>query len=127
MASIRRRDTKPEMRVRSLLHAQGMRFRVDVPIRVDDGRPVRPDIVFSRARLAVFIDGCFWHGCPQHGRRPGVQNGHYWGPKIDGNIERDLRHTQALMDAGWTVLRFWEHELVDTVAREIARIHNIAT
>jgi DNA mismatch endonuclease, patch repair protein len=121
MRANRRRDTGPELRIRKLLHSHGLRFRVDLPLRVGDGRPVRPDIVFTRAHLAVFIDGCFWHGCPKHGQRPSVQNGHYWTPKIAGNVARDERHTQALVEAGWTVLRFWEHEAPETVAWEIAR------
>lgn len=84
-------------------------------------RPIRPDIVFTRRRVAVFCDGCFWHGCPEHGRRPTVHNAHYWSPKIAGNRERDARHTAALEHAGWTVLRFWEHELADAVAAQVAR------
>jgi DNA mismatch endonuclease (patch repair protein) len=75
--------------------------------------------VFTRARLAIFIDGCFWHACPEHGRRPAVKNRDYWAPKLAGNAERDKRHTQALEDAGWTVLRFWEHERVDLVVAKI--------
>lgn len=119
MRANRRRDTEPERRVRRLLHASGLRFRVDMPIRAGRARPLRPDISFTRVRLAVFIDGCFWHGCPEHGRRPQVQNGHYWGPKIARNIERDTEHTHALVASGWTVLRFWEHEAPGTVARRI--------
>ncbi|MDX6697753.1 MAG: mismatch endonuclease, patch repair protein [Solirubrobacteraceae bacterium] len=121
MAAIRRRDTGPERSVRSLLHRAGFRFRVDLPIRIGSHRPVRPDIVFPRARLAVFIDGCWWHGCPQHGRRPHVRNGHYWGPKIAGNMERDRRHTQLLESAGWTVRRYWEHEGSEEIAAQVAR------
>jgi DNA mismatch endonuclease (patch repair protein) len=93
-----------------LLHAHGLRFRIDLPIRIPGHRAVRPDIVFTRSRVAVFIDGCFWHGCPEHGKRPTVQNAHYWRPKIAGNAERDIRHTAALESVGWVVLRFWEHE-----------------
>jgi DNA mismatch endonuclease (patch repair protein) len=123
MRANRRRDTEPERRVRRRLHAGGLRFRVDLPIPVGDGRPVRPDIVFTRARLAVFVDGCFWHGCPEHGRRPEVKNRHYWGPKIARNVERDHEHKRALADAGWTVLRFWEHESPEAVALEIQRAY----
>jgi DNA mismatch endonuclease (patch repair protein) len=122
MAAIRRRDTKPERVIRSLLHARGLRFRVDFPIRLDGLRPIRPDIVFSRAQVAVFCDGCFWHGCPEHGQRPGVRNGHYWAPKIAGNRERDARHTDALEAAGWVVLRYWEHEVPADVAAVIERM-----
>jgi DNA mismatch endonuclease, patch repair protein len=110
MAAIRRRDTTPEKLVRSLLHAHGLRFRVDYPIRIGDARPIRPDIVFTRRKLAVFIDGCYWHGCEKHGVRNGGANASYWGPKIARNQERDAEHTALLGSAGWTVLRFWEHD-----------------
>jgi DNA mismatch endonuclease (patch repair protein) len=106
--------------VRSLLHRAGHRFRADLPIRLDGRRPIRPDIVFTRRRVAVFIDGCFWHGCPDHGQRPGVKNAYYWNPKISGNGARDREHTTALEAAGWTVLRFWEHEGADVIACLIA-------
>lgn len=125
MAAIRRRDTRIELVVRSELHRRGLRFRVDLPIRLDGRRPIRPDIVFTKARVAVFCDGCFWHGCPQHGQRPGIQNAGYWNPKIAGNRERDARHSEALRGAGWTVLRFWEHEdareIADAVAAALRR------
>lgn len=84
-------------------------------------RPIRPDIVFSRSRVAVFCDGCFWHGCPEHGQRHRGQNAHYWSPKITGNRERDLLHTEALEAAGWLVLRFWEHESADAIALAVAQ------
>jgi DNA mismatch endonuclease (patch repair protein) len=121
MAAIRRRDTEPERAVRSLLHARGLRYRVDLPIRLEGHRPIRPDIVFTRQRVAVFIDGCFWHGCPEHGQRPEIRNGAYWSPKIAGNTERDQRHSAALEAAGWTVLRFWEHEPPQAVADEVSQ------
>ena len=121
MAAIRRRDTKPEFAVRSALHRRGYRFRKDYVIRLD-GKLIRPDIAFTRQRVAVFIDGCFWHCCPEHGRQPGV-NGDYWSPKLKGNVERDLRQTSALRNASWEVLRFWEHEgtaaIVSTLATTI--------
>ncbi len=120
MQAIRRRDTTPERQVRALLHRLGLRFRVDYPIRLERLRPIRPDIVFTRQVVAVFIDGCFWHGCPEHGTRPEIRNSHYWTPKIAGNVERDRQHTAALQAAGWTVVRFWEHEELDAVAAEIA-------
>jgi DNA mismatch endonuclease (patch repair protein) len=69
---------------------------------------VRPDIVFTRKRIAVFVDGCFWHCCPLHGSHPAVHQA-YWSPKLARNVERDTRNTQLLEDAGWTVLRIWEH------------------
>jgi DNA mismatch endonuclease (patch repair protein) len=122
MAAIRRRDTKPERRLRSLLHNRGLRFRVDLPIRLPGSKPIRPDIVFTRAQLAVFCDGCFWHGCPEHGRRPDVRNRDYWAPKIVGNVARDRRHTQMLQEAGWVVVRVWEHEDAHAAADRIASL-----
>lgn len=110
MRANRRRDTKLETEVRSLLHRRGLRFRVDFPIRVGARRPIRPDIVFTRLRVCVELDGCWWHGCEVCGRRAAKVNADYWGPKISRNIERDLEQTGALEAAGWTVLRFWGHE-----------------
>lgn len=117
MAAIRRRDTKPEVALRSALHRRGYRFRKDYPIRVD-GKLVRPDIAFTKRRVAVFIDGCFWHSCPEHGRQPEV-NGEYWSPKLEGNARRDREQTSALQSTGWTVLRFWEHESMDATLAAI--------
>jgi DNA mismatch endonuclease (patch repair protein) len=117
MAANRRRDTGPERAVRSLLHRTGLRYRVDFPLIVD-GRRIRPDIAFTRARVAVFIDGCFWHCCPEHGSQPAT-NTRYWSPKLQDTVERDARHTETLSNAGWTVLRFWEHEQPEAVAAAI--------
>jgi DNA mismatch endonuclease, patch repair protein len=108
MASIRRTDTAPERRVRSELHRRGYRFRKDFRIKLGTTNP-RPDIVFTRWKVAVFIDGCFWHVCPEHAAAP-KQNKTYWGPKLAGNVLRDRRHDAALVDAGWAVVRAWEHE-----------------
>ncbi|TWH52641.1 T/G mismatch-specific endonuclease [Rhodococcus rhodochrous J38] len=107
MRAIRRTDTKPEVRLRSALHALGFRYRKDFPIRLD-GKLLRPDIVFTRRKIAVFVDGCFWHSCPEHGRTPGV-NENYWSPKLRRNAERDREQTRLLETAGWQVLRIWEH------------------
>jgi DNA mismatch endonuclease (patch repair protein) len=87
MEANRRRDTAPEVRLRSLLHRAGLRFRCDHPIRID-GRIVRVDIVFTRRRLAVFVDGCFWHGCAEHGQIPQA-NRDYWAAKLTRNAQRD--------------------------------------
>jgi DNA mismatch endonuclease, patch repair protein len=123
LKAIRRRDTKPEREVRSALHREGFRFRVDYPLRVSGyPRLIRPDIVFSRARLAVFIDGCWWHGCPEHGVRLTLRNEHYWRPKIAQNKERDGRQVLALEGAGWWVARFWEHEKPGSVAQAIRNL-----
>lgn len=108
MRGNRRRDTKPEMALRKVLHAAGRRYRVDHRIDTPDGS-VRTDIVFTRQRLAVFVDGCFWHGCPAHGSRP-RSNPAYWNAKIARNRARDRRQTEALTAAGWRVVRVWEHE-----------------
>lgn len=106
-----RRDTAPEIALRSALHAQGLRFRKDLPVRLV-GRVVRPDIVFTRARVAVFVDGCFWHRCPLHGNMPRA-NGDYWRPKLERNVARDRIVDRALAEEGWTVVRAWEHEPVE--------------
>ena len=109
MAAIRRKDTKPELALRSALHSIGCRFRKDYPIRTGGGRLIRPDVVFTKRRIAIFIDGCFWHSCPIHGRQP-TSNAFYWSPKLEGNAKRDREQTEALESVGWAVLRFWEHE-----------------
>ncbi len=112
-----RRDTRPELAVRSELHRRGLRFRKDLPLRVP-GRVVRPDVVFTRARLAVFVDGCFWHRCPEHGNVPKA-NGAYWQPKLERNVTRDRAVDAALTADGWRVLRAWEHEPPDDVATRV--------
>jgi DNA mismatch endonuclease (patch repair protein) len=124
MRANRRRDTSPELAVRRLLHATGLRFRVDLPLREGAGRAIRPDIVFTRRRVAIFIDGCFWHGCPEHGRKPGGVNEAYWGAKIARNRERDAEHVARLTAAGWRVMRFWEHDEPAAVA--VAIMNSVA-
>jgi DNA mismatch endonuclease (patch repair protein) len=104
----RRTDTKPEVRLRAALHRRGLRFRKD--FRIEAGEiNARVDIVFSRAKVAVFVDGCFWHGCLDHQRIP-LRNQQYWIPKLATNTERDRRVDEALAEAGWHVERVWEHE-----------------
>lgn len=119
MKGNRRRDTKAEVRLRSALHSRGLRFRRDFPIRLDE-LTVRTDVVFPRRRVAVFVDGCFWHGCPQHGNVP-TANKHYWAQKLKRNRDRDGRVNEALMVAGWTTVRIWEHEDVDLAAARVAK------
>jgi DNA mismatch endonuclease (patch repair protein) len=97
MQGNRRIDTKPEVLLRSLLHRRGLRFRKDRGLRAGE-LGVRPDIVFGRAKLAVFLDGCFWHYCPQHGTDPKSNVG-YWSKKLTGNVARDRRNDQALPPA----------------------------
>ncbi|MFJ4485894.1 very short patch repair endonuclease [Streptomyces longwoodensis] len=113
------RDTAPEVAVRKLLHASGLRYRVNVPV---PGIPRRTiDVAFPRAKVAIFLDGCFWHGCPEHATHPKA-NADWWRAKLDKNMSRDAETTQHLISAGWTVLRFWEHESVDEVARRVADV-----
>jgi len=107
----RRVDTAPERLLRSGLHRAGLRFRKDLPLRLD-GLVVRPDVVFTRAKLAVFVDGCFWHSCPRHQHVP-KRNRSYWVPKFAANRARDRRVDVALAVAGWRVVRIWEHDVPD--------------
>jgi DNA mismatch endonuclease (patch repair protein) len=105
MQSTRRRDTPGEVALRTRLHRQGFRYRIDYPI---PGTRRRADIVFVRARIVVFVDGCFWHGCPTHGTWPKT-NSAWWRQKIEANRSRDRDTDRKLRIAGWKVLRFWEH------------------
>jgi DNA mismatch endonuclease (patch repair protein) len=117
MQANRGRDTKPEWAVRRAVHALGLRYRVSY--RPEPGLRRTADLVFTRAKVAVFVDGCFWHGCPEHRTHPAT-NAAYWSDKIEGNIARDLDTTASLQAAGWTVLRFWQHEDPAEVAGVIA-------
>ncbi|PPH29838.1 very short patch repair endonuclease [Rathayibacter sp. AY1F9] len=94
MQANRRKDTKPELAVRALLHAAGLRYRCDLRLKTGE-RAVRPDIVFTRRKVAVFVDGCFWHSCPEHGAAP-RKNTNYWNPKLARNRGRDAENTAAL-------------------------------
>lgn len=114
-----RRDTKPELALRRALHGLGLRFRVDVPI-VPGTLQRRVDIVFPKARVAVLVDGCYWHGCPVHSPSGPRENAWYWDPKLLRNKERDRDTDQRLESAGWQVLRVWEHEPPNDAARRVA-------
>lgn len=116
MRSNRRRDTKPELAVRRLLHARGLRYRVDVPLDFDRRR--RADIAFPAVKLVVFIDGCFWHGCPVHYSIPAT-NKEFWSTKRTRNCERDKETTRRLTEEGWAVRRYWEHDDPAAVAEDI--------
>lgn len=108
-----RRESAPERALRSLLHARGLRFRKDhAPL---PALRCRADLTFTRDRLVVFVDGCFWHQCPEHGSSPKA-NGAWWRKKLDGNVARDRRNDEALRAAGWTVLRLWAHESTEAMA-----------
>lgn len=116
MKAQRTRDTGPELALRRLLHRRGLRYRVDHrPLR---GVRRRADVVFTRARVAVFVDGCFWHGCPEHGTWPKA-NATWWREKIEANRKRDRATDERLREAGWLPLRVWEHEDVATAANGI--------
>jgi DNA mismatch endonuclease (patch repair protein) len=107
MSRQRRRDTKPEVAIRKLLHAWGLRFRVTWPI---PGMPRRSmDVAFPKARVAVFVDGCFWHVCPEHRTSPAA-NSDWWAKKLAKNQARDIATDEHLHDLGWKVIRIWEHE-----------------
>jgi len=114
-----RRDTKPERQLRSELHRAGLRFRKDHPVRAG-GRMIRPDIVFTRLRIAIFVDGCFWHCCPLHGNEPRHNSG-YWGPKLRRNVDRDRSVDRALAEDGWCVIRVWEHEVPEAASELIVQ------
>ena len=115
MSRLPRRDTGPELAVRRLLHAAGYRYRVCFPV---PGAPRRSiDIAFTRGKVAVFIDGCFWHGCPDHGGVPRANNA-WWATKLANNAARDRLTDEQLLNHGWTVLRFWEHTTPDEVLTE---------
>jgi len=117
MRGNRRRDAGPEIRIRRALHGAGLRYRVDLPVVTPTGR-VRVDVAFTRSNVAVFVDGCYWHGCPRHGTQPRA-NSEYWRAKLERNQERDQRNDRGLAEAGWRVVRIWEHE---DSAQAIARI-----
>lgn len=120
MAAQRRWDTAPEIALRRELHCAGLRFRVDFPLPGIPRR--RADVVFTRVRLAVFVDGCFWHDCPEHGTRP-KSRAAWWEGKLRRNVERDRDTDTRLTEAGWTVLRCWEHEDMAQAAIEVRRTY----
>lgn len=120
MAAVRRRNTKPELQLRRLLHAAGWRYRVDYRLDLAGGR-VRPDVVFTRRKIAIYIHGCFWHSCPEHATKP-ADNGEFWAAKLSRTVERDRQQVAALEAAGWTVLTVWEHEPAAEAAARVAAV-----
>ena len=110
MSRAARRETAPELALRRALHADGYRFRVVHPVPGNRRRSI--DIAFTRARVAVFVDGCFWHGCPEHGTQPRA-NSAWWTAKLAANRTRDADTDRLLREAGWQVVRVWEHEPVE--------------
>lgn len=115
MARVRNRDTSAELAVRRELHRRGRRFYVQRPVL--NGRRT-PDLVFTRSRVAVFIDGCFWHSCPLHATKP-RRNALWWSEKLARNVERDRKTDADLSAAGWVVVRVWEHESPTAAADRI--------
>jgi DNA mismatch endonuclease (patch repair protein) len=113
------RDTPHELALRRALHARGLRYRVDV--RPEPTIPRKADIVFKAAKVAVFCDGCYWHGCPEHVSWPKA-NAAWWREKIERTRMRDEDTTERLRAVGWTVVRVWEHEAVDDAAALIAEV-----
>jgi DNA mismatch endonuclease (patch repair protein) len=116
MAATPGHDNPHERALRSALHRRGLRFRLHRRLLTNSRRTV--DIVFPQARIAVFIDGCFWHGCPSHGTWP-KNNAAWWREKIEGNIARDRDTDRRLHELGWTVVRVWEHEPIDVAANRL--------
>lgn len=115
MSNVRNKDTGLEMKLRRALWKAGLRYRINVNL------PGKPDIAFPKRKIAIFIDGCFWHGCPVHGTIPKT-NVDFWEAKIKGNIERDRQITSQLTEMGWLVIRVWGHEIkkcLDTVVLNI--------
>ncbi|MHB1774325.1 MAG: very short patch repair endonuclease [Acidimicrobiales bacterium] len=116
MARTGSRDTKPELELRRILHGRGLRYRVDRPVLPNVRR--RADLVFAGVRVVVMVDGCFWHGCPQHATWP-AHNADFWQEKIETNRRRDRDTDRRLRDAGWQVVRVWEHEDLHEAADRI--------
>lgn len=120
MSQLARRDTKPEVALRRALHSRGLRFRVQMKVPGNRRRVI--DIAFTRARLAVYVDGCFWHGCPEHHVLPRT-NSEWWQWKVDLNKRRDASTNEELQAAGWQVLRFWEHTHPEVAAEVTSRAY----
>lgn len=118
MSRVRDRDTKPELRLRKALWKAGLRYRLRSRL------PGKPDLVFSSRRVAVFMDSCFFHGCPVHGTRP-KKNAAFWADKLEGNIRRDRQVNDQLRELGWTILRIWEHELRGSMDEVVARVRRV--
>lgn len=127
MSRIRAKNTSPELALRRALHQRGLRYRLNVR-----GLPGTPDIVFASTRIAVFVHGCFWHGCPEHYTAP-KNRAAFWQAKITATRERDARARASLADLGWLVIEFWEHEIESgvedcaaSVASAVARLRELS-
>jgi len=118
MSRIRGKNTKPELQLRKALWSAGLRYRLKSEL------PGRPDIVFRAGKVAIFVDGCFWHKCPEHFQWPKTRT-KFWKDKINRNVERDEEVTDQLKLTGWTVMRIWEHEISDDIENVISRIDKV--
>ena len=118
MQSVGQRDTAAEMEIRRRVHAKGLRYRVNHPVLQKPRRTA--DLAFTKAHVAVLVDGCFWHGCPEHGTSS-KSNVKFWREKIEANKKRDMDTNERLEAAGWKVIRFWEHEDPERAADTIVR------
>lgn len=124
MRSMPEHSTGPEMAVRRLLHRNGLRYRVQYPV---PGAPRRSiDIAFPKKKIAIFIDGCFWHGCSEHRNIP-AHNRDWWQSKIDQNRSRDRDTDEKLQEAGWIVFRFWEHDTLEIIIEKLLKVINAST
>lgn len=119
MARVRQKGTNAELSLRKALHAKGLRYRLQVPLLTKPRRVA--DIVLTSARVAIFVDGCFWHGCPEHASWP-KSNANFWREKIETNRTRDADTALRLESLGWRVIRIWAHENVDDAAERIFQI-----
>lgn len=119
MQRVRQKDTSAELALRRELHALGLRYRIQVPVLTKPRRVA--DVAFGGLRVAIFVDGCFWHACPEHATWP-RQNAEFWRAKIVANQERDRDTNDRLRAAGWKVVRVWAHEPPERVARRVAKI-----
>lgn len=117
MSRIRLRDTGPEIALRRALWALGLRYR----LKIKKALPGKPDIVFASAKVAIFVDGCFWHSCPIHGHLPKSREG-YWEPKLQRTKQRDAAANAELKSMGWRILRFWEHQVQGDLAFCLAEV-----
>lgn len=118
MARVRSKDTEPEITLRKALWRAGVRYRLRPTL------PGTPDIAFLRQRIAIFVDGCFWHGCPEHYTRP-VRNAEFWIGKVDRNVRRDRTADKRLSELGWKVVRVWEHEITQDVYAVVRRVRRL--
>lgn len=118
MSRVRSTNTKPERRLRRALWATGLRYRLGHKL------PGKPDLVFVSAKLAVFVDGCFWHSCPKHRTHPKT-NERFWAGKLQENVERDRRVDRQLRAMGWRVLRLWQHEVEKELDEVVVRVRGM--